>query len=191
MNNEQMIKQAYVRGLAARGILRMRAMQKQAASGPAIAPRGQDSAYSNGGLKVTEPDFGSIAAMSGYDPLRIKGKRPWSRGASDALAGAGGAGIGAIIGALVAYARKKKILGHALAGAGIGGLAGVGGNELYRYLTNKDGLTPEQKFMAAIKKDDTANIPVDAAAGAGLSNEDFLAAGLDPFEEYFSTNPGA
>ena len=43
-----------------------------------------------------------------------------------ALAGGVGAGGGAIIGALVNAARKKNMLSGALAGAGIGGVAGLG-----------------------------------------------------------------
>lgn len=43
-----------------------------------------------------------------------------------AMAGGIGAGGGALIGALINYARKKNMLSGALAGAGVGGVAGLG-----------------------------------------------------------------
>ena len=185
MNNEQMIKQAYVRGLAARGILRMRAMQKQAAeAGPAPAPKGVfNPAYSSykDSLKSTDP---SVEALFNPNGPTLIGKKPWSRGASDALAGASGAGIGAIIGALVAYARKKKILGSALAGAGIGGLVGVGGNELYRYLTTKAPKEPWRLEWELSKLNDNPlpETDKDRATKAGIQN---FVEGLhdDPFSD--------
>lgn len=155
MNKEQMIKQAYVRGLAARGILRMRAMQKQAATGslpvagPALLEGGLPGANFTDRYKSTDPVLNAIYA-NGKPAKESKGL---SRLASNALAGAGTAGIGAIIGALVAYARKKKILGHALAGAGIGGLAGVGGNELYRYLSKKPETSVDDLDWGSTQRD--------------------------------------
>ena len=154
-----MIKQAYVRGLAARGILRARMLQKQAADfnpepvsttmydspvGPKQGPYTRRFIES-----FMDPYKSSDPVINAVFSAKPKGKSGLSRGATDALSGLGGAGIGAIIGALIAYARKKKVLGHALAGAGIGGLAGVGGSELYRYLNNKGGTTQDDLPLLA------------------------------------------
>ena len=154
MNRTQMIKQAYVRGLAARGILRMRAILKQAAigslpvAGPEIPGGGLPGAGFTDRYKSNDPVLNAVFADG--KPAQTKG---WSRGATNAIAGLGGAGIGAIIGALIAYARKKKVLGHALAGAGIGGLAGVGGNELYRYLSKKPETSADDIDWGSTQRD--------------------------------------
>lgn len=58
-----------------------------------------------------------------------------------ALAGGVGAGGGALIGALINYARKKNMLHGALAGAGIGGVAGLGVQGI-RDLLRKEGPYP-------------------------------------------------
>lgn len=59
--------------------------------------------------------------------LRARIMQKQAGGVKDyALAGGVGAGGGALIGALINYARKKSLLQGALAGAGVGGVAGLG-----------------------------------------------------------------
>lgn len=63
-----------------------------------------------------------------------------------AIAGGVGAGGGALIGALIQYARKKNMLHGALTGAGIGGLTGISAQalrDLLRTKTQYDNVTAE------------------------------------------------
>ena len=99
MTNEQ-IKQAYVVGKAAKGIIRYREFQKQAMMKRAGTEEGAPT-------KPAKPDNGSF--LGGYGvPVGV------------------GAGTGAILGALIQAARGKSILNGLLVGGGIGGLGGAG-----------------------------------------------------------------
>lgn len=104
---ENQIKQAYVTGLAARGLLRQ--MYKQAAEAEADGAKGWGFSGAGGPDPVgDDPNFGMDMAKS-Y--IKYTGT---------------GAGLGAIIGTLIQLARQKSLVTGALVGAGIGGGIGAG-----------------------------------------------------------------
>lgn len=112
MTNEQ-IKQAYVVGKAAKGVLRYRYLQKQAM----MKQAGQDQQSGSPDYEAPLPD-------------------PPNRNSADAvdkgfLGGYGvptltGSAVGSILGALIQAARGKDVLSGLLVGGGLGGLGGAG-----------------------------------------------------------------
>ena len=114
---DNQIKQAYVTGLAARGILRQ--MVKQAVEKAKDAPAKEPTPAGPGAF-----GFRDYAGDAAYAPGK---KRSFGMDmAEDYLQyGGAGAGIGAIIGALIQIARQKSVMTGALVGAGVGGGVGL------------------------------------------------------------------
>ena len=104
MTNEQ-IKQAYVTGLAARGLLRQMCKQAEGADPGSYGFRDYK------GDKYYEEGKGNFGLDIAKDY---------------AAYGAGGAGLGAIIGSLIALARQKSLVSGALVGGGVGAGIGLG-----------------------------------------------------------------
>lgn len=107
MTNEQ-IKQAYVIGKAARGVLRYKYLQKQAM----LQKRAKETAAP---AATGNDTLAAMKALAGEYALPV--------GASSAAA--------ALLGALIQGARGKSILKGLLVGGGLGGIAGAGGKALY------------------------------------------------------------
>ena len=187
-------KRAYINSLAARGVLKHKLLNKQAASGATTETnKGDDSKTTDGGTKDSSTD-------NSWVPNKLptgtpEGAYPWNPGKDQPMnavdylynlspeeqakereaqktrhgyltnsiavpgnymtPGLVGTGIGAIIGALVQGARDKDMLAGAGIGAGIGGLAGLGGkyiNDTYIYpevekAYNNSGAGPYLDFM--------------------------------------------
>ena len=154
MNNTIMIKQAYVRGLAARGILRAMIMQKKASGSDSkdynpkedlqdlqskseepdfdLLPLGIRRQVTNARYLDTDPEFRkSLAYKYLNNSLARDAGIP-----QYAVSGLAGAGVMGAIGALIQAARKKNVLKGALIGGGIGAGIGIGGkyiNDKYIY----------------------------------------------------------
>lgn len=83
-----------------------------------------------------------------------------------AMAGGVGAGGGAFIGALINYARKKNMLSGALAGAGIGGVAGLGYQGVKDLLSKKTpgyrGAKSDKYLFPLIESSDENALPARA-----------------------------
>lgn len=128
MTNEQ-IKQAYVIGKAAKGVLRFRAFQKQAMMKQAVGGVPSDDPAAHGGKKTdSAPPAGGTPVKTESTPKTDNPaiKEPYkSDYTTTTLAGSG---IGAIMGALIQAARGKDILNGLLVGGGLGGLGGAGYN---------------------------------------------------------------
>ena len=138
-------KQAYINGLAARGVLRNLFMQK-AASQP-DKPESYDS--------ISEAEKQVPIAVVPSPTNNSETKPPTEKELKDqewrynylnsdwakpdfgyVTPGLTGAGVGALVGALVQAARDKNVLAGAGIGAGIGGLTGAGAkyyNDEYLY----------------------------------------------------------
>lgn len=129
MKQNTLIKQAYVRGLAARGLLRQYIMQKQAA-------------------EIKDPN---LADQVGKVIDQADNKNSWK---DWAMYGGIGAGSGAAIGALIQALRKKNILLGAGIGGGIGGSLGLGARAALNTLNQSGVLSKErlQKGKDAVHK---------------------------------------
>ena len=123
MKQNTLIKQAYVRGLAARGLLRQYIMQKQATTttmeNPEVVKNYAEPAIDELGKKDSLTDY--------------------------AVYGGVGAGAGAGLGALIQAIRKQDILPGALWGAGIGGGLGLGTRATLNVLNDTGILNEEQR----------------------------------------------
>ncbi len=147
-------KQAYINGLAARGVLRNRVMQKMADGDGEWGETKTDSAirsmgetptpsvptYSQEAEAATEEESTPMSKDEIEKETAKQRNRLWYLSKRLAQPGSGyltpgliGTGIGGIVGALVQAARQKNILLGAGIGAGMGGLAGIGG----KYINDK------------------------------------------------------
>lgn len=144
-------KQAYVRGVAARGILRTRVMQKMAEEntqpGDSAKETPKKTYKLNGSFLDPNPGF-----FKGVRNSYLKNNFFANEG--DYLkSGLIGLGAGGIIGALIQAARGKNLLSGALVGGGIGAGLGAGG----KYLSDKY-IYP--KAIESAQKDTLADLMV-------------------------------